>query len=86
MVIPAMVLLWVFGMGLVGMSDEAIQMSDVWISGGLGAWLVALGVSVFLVRPALTEVGDSAKSKLAAGTGVIHLMLVIGLYFMVFKP
>ena len=86
MVIPAMVLLWVFGMGLVGMSDEAIQMSDVWISGGLGAWLVALGVSVFLVRPALTEVGDSDKSKLAAGTGVIHLMLVIGLYFMVFKP
>jgi hypothetical protein len=36
--------------------------------------------------PALTETGDSAKSKLAAGTGVCHLMLVIALYFMVFKP
>jgi len=86
MVIPSMVLLWVFGMGMVGMSDEAIQMSDVWISGGLGVWLVALVVSVALVRPALTETGDSAKSKLAAGTGVCHLMLVIALYFMVFKP
>ena len=42
--------------------------------------------SVVLVRTALTETGDSAKSKLAAGTGVCHLMLVIALYFMVFKP
>ena len=65
---------------------SSISMSDTWISGALGVWLVALLVSVFLIRPALTETGDSAKSKLAAGTGVTHLMLVIALYFMVFQP
>ncbi|MEZ5374542.1 MAG: hypothetical protein R2704_17840 [Microthrixaceae bacterium] len=86
MVIPAMVLLWVFGMGLVGMSDDAFEMTDVWVAGALVVWLVALGTSVFLIRPALSEVGDAARSKLAAGTGVTHLMLVIALYFMVFKP
>ena len=86
MVIPSLVLVWVFGMGLVGMSDKAISMSDTWISGALGVWLVALLVSIFLIRPALSETGDSAKSKLAAGTGVTHLMLVVALYFMVFQP
>ena len=53
---------------------------------GPGTLQKTLVVSVVLVRPALTETGDSAKSKLAAGTGVCHLMLVIALYFMVFKP
>lgn len=86
MVIPSLVLVWVFGMGLVGMSTEGIEMSDTWISGALGVWLVALLVSIFLIRPALTETGDSARSKLAAGTGVTHLMLVFALYFMVFQP
>lgn len=86
MVIPSLVLVWVFGMGLVGMSDKAIEMSDTWISGALGVWLIALLVSIFLIRPALTETDDSARSKLAAGTGVTHLMLVIALYFMVFQP
>ena len=86
MVIPSLVAVWVFGMGLVGMSEKVISMSDTWISGALGVWLVALLVSIFLIRPALTETGDSARAKLGAGTGVTHLMLVIGLYFMVFQP
>ncbi|MDQ3543115.1 MAG: hypothetical protein M3431_04525, partial [Actinomycetota bacterium] len=31
MTLPALVLTWVLGMGLVGMSDDVIEMSETWI-------------------------------------------------------
>jgi hypothetical protein len=43
-------------------------------------------VSWFLIRPSLTDTSEAARSKLAMGSGVTHLLLVVGLYLMVFKP
>jgi len=43
-------------------------------------------VNWFLVRPALSDNSPSATSKLAAGIGVTHLSLVIGLVLMIWKP
>ncbi|MEZ5383092.1 MAG: hypothetical protein R2754_15015 [Microthrixaceae bacterium] len=86
MVVPALVAMWVFGMGLVGMSDEAIQMSDGWIGGALLVWVISLAISVGLIRPALTDDSEGATAKLSAGVGVTHLMLVVGLFLMVFQP
>ena len=86
MVIPALVAMWVFGMGLVGMSEGFIEMGDGWIGGAMLVWVIALAVSVGLIRPALTDDSDGATAKLSAGVGVTHLMLVIGLYLMVFQP
>ena len=85
-VFPALVLLWVFGMGLAGMSDGAVEMSETWLTLSLINWVVLMAVSWFLIRPAIADTGDSARSRLAAGIGVTHLLLVFGLYLMIFKP
>ncbi|MBA3802407.1 MAG: hypothetical protein H0X22_05835, partial [Acidimicrobiia bacterium] len=77
---------WVFGMGLVGLSDEVWKMSQTWIVLALITWVVTVLVNWFLVRPALAGEGPDVKQKLAMGTGITHLMLVVTLWLMVFKP
>jgi uncharacterized membrane protein len=84
--LPALVLAWVFGMGLVGASDGVIEMSDGWIIASLQIWVALVVVSWFLVRPSLTDTRDRARSMLSAGLGITHLALVVLVYLMVFKP
>lgn len=84
--LPAMVLTWVFGMGLVGLSDSVIEMSDAWITLSLLSWVAAIAVGWFLIRPATMSSGPDATKKLAMGTGITHLLLVVLLVLMVFKP
>ncbi len=84
--LPALVLVWVFGMGLVGTSKDNFAMSDTWIVLSLAAWVALVAVSWLLIRPALSDTGDAARSKLAAGVGATHLLATVVLYLMVFKP
>jgi uncharacterized membrane protein len=84
--LPALVLVWVFGMGLVGASDDAFSMGDGWVSASLLVWLVLLVVGAVVIRPALTARTAQARSRLAAGLGVSHLLTVVVIYLMVFKP
>jgi uncharacterized membrane protein len=84
--LPALVLAWVFGIGLVGASDSVIEMSEGWIIASLLIWVALVVVSWFLVRPSLTDTSDRARSMLSAGLGVTHLALVVLVYLMVFKP
>ncbi len=86
LVFPALIVLWVLGMGLAGMSDGAYEMSELWLTLSILNWVILVAVSWFLIRPAITDGSDSAVSKLAAGTGVTHLGLVIGLVLMIWKP
>lgn len=83
---PALVLVWVLGMGLTGMSDDAFKVSQTWIVLAILAWVVLAAVSWFLIRPALTDTSQTAIARLSAGVGVTHLLLVVTLYLMVFKP
>jgi uncharacterized membrane protein len=91
-VLPALTLSWVLGMGLVGMSkpegsDEAVfKMTQTWIVLALIIWVILMVVSWFLVRPALTDRSDTARSRLSAGIGVTHLLLIVQLYLMIWKP
>jgi hypothetical protein len=39
-----------------------------------------------LIRPAVSDVSDGARSKMSAGIGVTHLLLVVTLYMMIFQP
>ena len=73
-------------MGLVGMSDDAIEMSETWIVLALIGWVILMVVSWFLIRPSLTDTSAAAKSRLAMGIGITHLLLIVQLYLMVFKP
>ncbi len=84
--LPALVLAWVFGMGMVGMSDDAIEMSDSWIVASLAIWVALVVVSWFLIRPSLTDTSERGRSMLGAGIGVTHLALVVLLWLMIFKP
>jgi len=86
MTFPALVLLWVLGMGLAGMSEDAYKMSQTWLSLSLIDWAIMVAVSWFLIRPAIADTSDAARGKLAAGVGITHLGMVIGLALMIWKP
>lgn len=86
MTFPALIALWVLGMGLAGMSDGVYKMSQTWLLLSIILWLGLVAVSWFLIKPAINDASESANAKLAAGTGITHLGLVIGLVLMIWKP
>ena len=91
-VLPALTLTWVIGMGLVGMSkpdgtDVAVfKMSQTWIVLALISWVILMVVSWFMIRPAIADTTPAARSRMSAGVGITHLLLIVTLYLMVFKP
>lgn len=86
LVFPALIVLWVLGMGLAGMSEDTYKLSELWLTLSILNWVVLVAASWFLIRPAITDGRDTALSRLAAGTGITHLGLVIGLALMIWKP
>ena len=90
--LPALMAVWIFGMGLAGVSkpsgadDVAYHLSETWLVLALIDWAVLMAVAWFLVRPAISDRGASAAAKFSAGIGVTHLGLVIGLVLMIWKP
>jgi hypothetical protein len=86
LVLPALALAWVLGMGMVGASKNLLEMSQTWVWLALIGWVALMLVSWFLIRPGLTDTSEQARSKMAAGVGTTHLLLVVMLYLMVFKP
>ena len=59
--LPALALVWVLGMGMVGMSDEVWKMSQTWIVLALIGWVVLMVVSWFMIRPALTDTSETRQ-------------------------
>jgi hypothetical protein len=84
--LPSLFLLWVFGMGLAGMSDDTFKVSQTWLVLAIVDWVILMVGSWFLIRPANTDAGDDGRKKLAMGTGITHLGLVVGLVLMIWKP
>ncbi len=86
---PALVLAGIFGFGLVGLSDSAIEFSQTWISIAMLLWFVMLGVVFGLAIPAekRAATGDEAAGKkVAMFNGITHLLLLLMLIDMVWKP
>jgi hypothetical protein len=86
LVFPSLAIMWVLGMGLSGLSGGTHKVAHLWISLSIVNWAILMIISWFLIKPAITDATDAGKSKLAAGTGITHLLLIFGLYLMVFKP
>ncbi len=91
--IPAAILAGILGMGLIGMSKdgpvEVYKFSQTWVSIALLLWLVEIAVYFFALLPAEKKVaaGDAeAAKRLPMFTGIVHLLLVVLVYLMVFKP
>jgi uncharacterized membrane protein len=86
---PALVLTGLLGLGLVLMSEDVWEFSDAWISGAFLVFFALLGVLFGLLVPAERKVAaghaDAAK-KVAMFGGFVHILLLVMLYLMIFKP
>jgi len=85
LVFPALILLWVVGMGMAGVNKFALA-EMWWITITIALWVIAVAVSWFLIKPAIGDTSEVATKKLSAGIGVTHLILAISLVLMIFKP
>ncbi|MCU1355030.1 MAG: hypothetical protein JWM89_448 [Acidimicrobiales bacterium] len=86
---PALVLVGFFGFGLVGMSDKAWDFSQAWISAALLVWFLMLGALFGLLLPAekRAATGDAGAERITSmAGGILHLLLIVMLYLMVWKP
>lgn len=86
---PALVIAGIFGFGLVGMSDQAFEFSDPFISAAMLVWFILLGVTFGLMLPAEKKAaaGDEGAEKIISmAGGIMHLLLAVELYLMIFKP
>lgn len=88
--LPALVLLWVFGMGALGLSGEdgvgKYSMGDAWVLVSLLVWVVLVAIGVAVILPAARQRGDEARKRLMAGVGASHLLMVVAVVLMVFRP
>ena len=85
LVFPALILLWVVGMGMAGVNKFALA-EMWWITITIALWVGTVAVSWFLIRPAISDTSDNAKKKMSMGIGITHLTLVASLVLMIFKP
>ncbi len=84
-VFPSLTLLWVLGMGLAGVGKFDLAETQ-WMTGAIVVWLATMVISWFLIRPSITDTSESARSKMAAGIGSTHVLLVVALWLMIFQP
>ncbi|MFN3254848.1 MAG: hypothetical protein ACE37B_04065 [Ilumatobacter sp.] len=82
---PSMVILWVAGMGMAGINKFNLA-ETYWITATIVLWAIALAVSWFLIRPAVSDASAEARKKMSMGIGITHLIFVVSLWLMIFKP
>lgn len=86
---PALVLVGIFGLGLVGMSDGIWEFSQSWVSVAFLLWFIMLGVLFGLMLPAEKKAaaGDESADKIVSmAGGILHLLLLLMLIDMIWKP
>ncbi|MGY6499966.1 MAG: hypothetical protein ACXIVQ_03570 [Acidimicrobiales bacterium] len=88
---PALVLAGLFGTAMIPMSNEIYSFADMWISSAFLVWFAMMAVMFFLLIPAqralAADPGDvAAGKKFNMFGGIIHLLLLIMLILMVWKP
>lgn len=94
------VLVVVFGFGLMSMDNpygpgKVAEFSDPYIWASALLWLVAVGLALGVIAPALeqatTRIGageavDALKGKVAASGGIVGLIFAVIVFLMVYKP
>lgn len=87
--LPGIGIAGLLGFALAGMSDKLYRMSQSWMSIAAVLWIVLLALLVFVARPAIKAFRDGnveARGRIMMATGISHLILVVMLYLMIFKP
>lgn len=83
---------FLLGALLVVLSDEAWSFGDPWLSASMGLYILGIGAFHALLAPARKALaspsGDAvaAGRRLALGTAVLDVVLVVNLALMVYKP
>ncbi len=94
------VLVVVFGFGLMSMDSpygpgKVAEFSETWIWLSALLWLVAVGLALGIIAPALgqatAKIGagesvDSLRGRVAASGGVVGLIFAVIVFLMVYKP
>ena len=79
----------IFGFAMIGMSSKAIKFSQSWISIALVLWFVMIGVVYGLLAPAertASKGSEPAEQRVAMFSGMLHLLLLLMLIDMIWKP
>ena len=87
--LPGIGLAGILGFGLAGMSEKYYKMSQTWLSIAAVLWVVLLALLFFVARPAIKAFRDgdaAARGRIMMVAGISHLILVVTLYLMIFKP
>lgn len=92
---PALVLVGLFGFGLVGMSKPAgsdvavFSFSQSWLMAAATLWFIMLGIIFGMMLPAekKSAAGDESADKIVSmAGGIMHLLLLVMLFLMIWKP
>lgn len=93
--LPFVAIAGILGFGLAGQSKipgtdvSQYKMSQTWLMIAIVLWLVQLAVLFFVARPAFKALsaGDAAaRGRVMAATGITHVILLVTLYLMIWKP
>lgn len=88
---PALVASGLFGIVAVLLSGEVYQFSQTWVSAAFVLWFLMLGVLFLGVIPAQRKAADAddtpgADDRVSMFHGMLHLLLVLMLVVMIWKP
>ena len=86
---PALVLAGIFGIGMVAMSDSAIEFSQAWISIAMLLWFLMMGVLFAMQLPAEKKAaaGDLSADKLVSmSSGIVSLLFLLQVINMIWQP
>ncbi|MGZ4758197.1 MAG: hypothetical protein ACXV95_03950 [Acidimicrobiales bacterium] len=87
--VPAVAVAGILGFAMIGMSDKSWKFSQRWVGIAILLWTVELAVLWFGVGATEKKVaaGDTeAEARLPMFSGISHLLLLVLVYLMVFKP
>jgi uncharacterized membrane protein len=87
--VPALAVAGILGFAMIGMSDKAFKFEQRWVGIAILLWIVELAVLWFGVAATEKKVAagdEAAASRLPMFTGISHLLLLVLVYLMVFKP
>lgn len=88
---PALVVSGVFGALMILLSGDRYQFSDTWVSTAFVLWFLMLAVLFALLAPAERkaahpEATPGADARVNAFGGMVHLLLLLQLIVMIWKP
>jgi uncharacterized membrane protein len=85
----ALVLAGVLGIGLIGMSSKVYEFSQTWVSIAFVLWFLMIGVFFVGLIPAQRAIREgrvAAEQRLAMSYGGMHLLLLLQIIVMVWRP